>query len=85
MPKSILQNYYCIVSKTKFGKPSLIIKQGTRRDHVEIEVRKEGYRVLVALTKEQLMKLQQTPPEQFFKVKKSWSTESYNFIKNIKL
>lgn len=86
MPKPILQSYYCIIKKKKFGEYALIIRENTSTAKVRKELKKEGYRVLVCVTAHGLLKLQQADTfEEFLKYRPSsyWNENAFNFMKEI--
>jgi hypothetical protein len=87
MPKPILQSYFCIIKKKKFGEYDLIIRENTSTAKVRNQLKKEGYRVLVCVTTHGLLKLQQAETyEEFLKERPSsyWNEYAYNFMKAIK-
>lgn len=87
MPKPILQNYYCIIKKKKFGEYDLIIRENTSTAKVRNELKREGYRVLLCTSAHGLLKLQQAETfEDFLSERPSsyWNEYAFHFMKQIK-
>jgi hypothetical protein len=86
MPKPILQPYYCIIKKKKFGEYDCIIRENTSTAKVRNELKKEGYRILVCVTAHGLLKLQKAETFDEFLIERPssyWNEYAYHFMKQI--